>query len=250
MYQAFASHYDLLTGEINYPARGAYFDRLLRRYLPETDEPPILLDLGCGTGSLSVVMSGLGYDVIGVDQSPDMLMEALGKGKEVQYICQEFTALDLYGTVSATVCALDCINHLPSAEAVCETFRRVSLFTEQGGLFLFDVNTPYKHREVLANHTFVYDLPDVYCVWQNTTDPDTLTTEISLDFFVPDGESYYREEESFCERCWQQELLERLLAETGFELLAIYAADTEQPLGESDQRAVYLARKQTPTGTV
>lgn len=255
MYHVFAACYDRLTGEIDYAARAGYFDRLLRRYLPPDCEAPLLLDLGCGTGSLSAAMAARGYDVIGVDQSPEMLMQALGKGDgQVQYICQEFTALDLFGTIDATVCALDCLNHLPDETALRRTFERVSLFTEQGGLFVFDVNTPYKHREVLGDHTFIYDMDDVYCVWQNATDPETLVTEITLDFFTSDVEdesgAYYRSGERFCERCWQDTLLCELLEKSGFELLAVYAGDTETPPDETTQRAVYLARKTTPTGTV
>ena len=127
----------------------------------------ILLDMGCGTGSLTVKLAHYGYDMIGMDGSQEMLSAALGKGGEhIQYICQDFQNMDLFGTVNVVICALDGLNHLTDYQALEETFRRVSLFTEPGGLFLFDVNTPYKHQQILANHTFVYDLEDIFCVWQ------------------------------------------------------------------------------------
>ena len=199
-YRAFAAYYDRLTREIDYPGRAAYFDRLIRQHLP-VDSGTILLDLACGTGSLSVEFSKLGYDVIGVDASPDMLAEAQQKPatRPVLYLCQTFQQLDLYGTVDVAVCALDSLNHITRLGELEQAVGRVSLFTAPGGLLLFDVNTPYKHREVLGNNTFVYDLDDLYCVWQNTTDRQ-LRTRISLDFFVRRQGAYYRESERFYER--------------------------------------------------
>ena len=183
-YQAFASYYDRLIGnEVDYRARARYFDALIRRYA-DTPEQNLLLDLACGTGSLSVELSAIGYDVIGVDASAEMLAEAAAKGRgKILFLCQAFDTLDLYGTVGAVVCALDSLNHITDAAALEAAFARVALFTAPGGVFVFDVNTPYKHREILADNTFVYDLGDLFCVWQNTTDA-SLQTEIALDFFL------------------------------------------------------------------
>ncbi len=243
-YHVFASYYDRLTCEVDYRQRAHYFDQLIRQHITVTDET-ILLDLACGTGSLTTELSCLGYDVIGVDASADMLSVAMSKstaGKRILYLCQDSAELDLYGTIDVAVCALDSLNHITDAEKLQKTFEKVSLFTAPGGLFVFDVNTEYKHREILGNQTFVYDLDDLYCVWQNTTD-ETLTTEISLDFFVRQGEQYFRESESFCERAWPRKQLCNLLERTGYELLKIYEGDTFQPIGPQSQRAVYVARK-------
>ena len=192
-YQSFAAYYDRLIGnEIDYRARARYFDTLIRRYA-DTPEQNLLLDLACGTGSLSVELSAIGYDVIGVDASADMLAEAAAKGRgKILFLCQAFDTLDLYGTVGAVVCALDSLNHITDAAALEAAFARVALFTAPGGVFVFDVNTPYKHREILANNTFVYDLGDLFCVWQNTTNA-SLVTEITLDFFLQSGACYTRE---------------------------------------------------------
>ena len=168
MYSYFAGVYDELTGNISYKERAAYFHAIIEKY---RTKGPILLDLACGTGSLSVELSRLGYDVIGVDNSPEMLSVAQQKrcesGEDILFLCQDMTALDLYGTIDATVCALDSINHVTDPKAVRKIFQNVSLFTIPGGLFIFDVNTPYKHRSVLGNNTFVYDCSDVYCVWRS-----------------------------------------------------------------------------------
>lgn len=243
MYSVFAAYYDKLTQNINYKSRAAYFDSLIRANMqvgPET----ILLDMGCGTGSLTVELARYGYDMIGMDGSQEMLSAAFGKGGEhIQYICQNFQSMDLFGTVNIVICALDGLNHLTDYQSLEETFRRVSLFTEPGGLFLFDVNTPYKHQKVLANHTFVYDLEDVFCVWQNFTQEDPLCTEMVLDFFVPQGNLYIRQQESFQERVWPDETLQGLLKQYGYDCLAVYGGDTLNPLQETDERAVYVAQK-------
>lgn len=243
MYDVFAAYYDRLTQNVDYTARAAYFDGLIRENMP-VNEGTIVLDLGCGTGSLTVELAARGYDMIGADGSGAMLSAALAKSSgRIQFICQPFTALDLYGTVDAVVCALDSLNHLSDDRALDETFRRVALFTAPGGLFLFDVNTPYKHRCVLADNAFVYDLDDLYCVWQNLTDRESLCTEITLDFFIRRGSLYAREQESFRERVWADPLLQELLQKHGFEILAIYAGDTHRALGETDERAVYVVRR-------
>ena len=246
MYSAFAGFYDELTGNISYEERAKYFDAIIKEFYTEG---PILLDLACGTGSLSVELSRLGYDVIGVDNSADMLSVAMQKryetGQDILFLCQDMTELDLYGTVDTTVCALDSINHVTDPKHVRKFFQGVSLFTVPGGLFLFDVNSPYKHRQVLGNNTFVYDVDSVYCVWQNEYEEETGIVNISLDFFAYDEESdsYSRSSEQFRERSYEPQWLEALLDETGFDVLAVYGDDSREAPKEDTQRLIYVARK-------
>lgn len=246
MYSAFAAFYDELTGNISYGQRAKYFDSIIKKF---HTSGPILLDLACGTGSLSVELSRLGYDVIGVDHSADMLSVALEKklesGQDILFLCQDMTELDLYGTVDTTVCALDSINHVTDPEKVKKIFQGVSLFTAPGGLFIFDVNSPYKHRRILGNNTFVYDCDSVYCVWQNEYEEDTQTVSISLDFFAyeEESDSYRRSGEQFQERSYEPCWLEQLLEDSGFELLAVYADDSLEEPKEDSQRLIYVARK-------
>lgn len=248
-YSVFAQYYDELTDNVRYAERADYFDRLLQQFQAPG---PILLDLACGTGSLSFELARKGYDVIGVDGSPDMLSVALQKQGEqpegtpqVLFLCQPMEELDLYGTIDAAVCALDSLNHVVDPELLQRIFDQVSLFLNPGGLFLFDLNSEYKHREVLGNNVFLYDREDVYCVWQNGYDPDTGIVEINLDFFEYDEEAdcYYRSEESFCERAYPLEQIQKLLEKSGMELLGCYGDDSMEPVQETTQRIICAARK-------
>lgn len=244
-YRRFAMHYDVLTGNIDYDARARYFDGLIREHI-EVTKNTILLDLACGTGNLSVRFAALGYDVIGVDMSADMLSQALAKesARPVLYLCQPMDELDLYGTVDVCVCALDSLNHVTDPVRLQRAIERVALFTAPGGLFVFDVNTVYKHRHVLADNTFVYDLEDVFCVWQNRTGEASQQTDMKLDFFVKEADGRYtRESDELSERAYGDKTLRGMLARAGFELLQVYAGDTKEPVLETTQTAVYVARK-------
>lgn len=245
-YGNFAYFYDNLTDNVDYEKRCAYIrDLLAENGIGEG----ILLDLACGTGTVSLLMSDMGYDVIGVDASEDMLSVAQEKkmesGADVIFLCQRMEELDLFGTINACVSTLDSINHVTDEETVKEIFRRVSLFMEDKGLFVFDVNTPYKHREILGDNTFVYDTDEVYCVWQNSTDENLVTT-VNLDIFEKDEddeETYYRYSEEFSERAYDLENIKKWLESVKFEVVAVYEEMTKDNVKDDTQRAVFVARK-------
>ena len=244
-YGNFAHYYDILTGNISYKDRAAYFDMLIKKHGGKKD---LLLDLACGTGSLSEEMCRLGYDVIAVDGSEEMLNEALDKkfdsGLNIQYLCQDMTKLDMFGTIDVTICALDSLNHLPDLDAIKQTINRVSLFCEPGGLFIFDVNTPYKHKNVLGNNTFIYDMEDVYCVWQNTYTEEDNRVEMWLDFFEKqENGSYERYDESFSEIAFDDAVIENIVAGSGMEIVGKYDYDTTEPTKADSEKIVYVAHK-------
>lgn len=246
-YRSFAKFYDVLTRNINYTARARYFDELIRRFHPDAG---LLLDLACGTGSLAVEFAALGYDVIGADGSAEMLTAAMEKkvsrGLDITLLHQNMQELDLYGTVDVTVCALDSINHITDPEELRGVFARVALFTNPGGLFVFDANTVYKHREILGNQVYLYDEPEVCCVWQNQLDPESEITQITLDFFLPrdDGSDLYeRETEIIFERGYSDGELTELLRAAGFSLEAVFSEDRFSSPEPTEQRKIFVARK-------
>lgn len=242
-YNAFAEVYDKLTDNIEYKKRADYVSTLFDRYGVRGKEP--ILDLACGTGSLTIELAKLGYDMIGVDSAYAMLSQAQNKKYEenvdVLFLCQDMTELDLYGTISGAVCMLDSLNHLDSAEDVKRTIEKVGLFMEHGGIFIFDVNTIYKHREIFGNNTFVYDCDDVYCVWQNSLNDDD-SVDISLDIFERKDGAYYRSGEEFSERAYPIGQYKKWLVDAGFELLHIYDEMSDRELNDRTQRAVFVAR--------
>lgn len=243
-YDIFSEFYDSLTDNVEYKKRADYFCRLLSLCGVSSG---ILLDLGCGTGSLSVEMAERGFDVIGVDSSVGMLGAAREKcferGADVLLLNQSMDSLDLYGTVDAAVCVLDSLNHLPDENAVKKTFAGVSLFMNPGGAFAFDVNTIYKHKNILADNAFVYESDRVYCVWQNRFNEADNSVDIDLDFFEEEDGAYYRSGESFTEKAYSLEDISLWLSEAGFEIIGIFDDMTLEPVKADTQRAVFAARK-------
>jgi len=245
-YNEFAEFYDSFITPVDYKARAAYFDSIIKQHIGE--QHCLLLDLACGTGSLSIELSRLGYEVIAVDGSEQMLSLAQQKcwetDEHILFLNQQMESLDLYGTINACVCALDSLNHLTDIPSIKRAISRVSLFLEPGGVFVFDMNTPYKHRELLADNSYVYENEDTVCVWRNRTD-ETLLTEITLDFFTEQKDGrYIRRGESFAERAYDAETVEKILAESGLRLEALYHADTFDSVKDDTERYIFVAVKE------
>lgn len=243
MYNDFAYSYDSLMNDVDYEKRTEYLCSLFKTF---DRMPTLMLDLACGTGEFSNRFAKKDVSVIGVDVSFDMLSVAREKsaeqGNDILYLCQDAVELDLYGTVDGAICCLDSLNHITDYDAFCRAVAKVSLFLEKDRIFIFDLNTPYKHREVLGNNTFVIDTDDVYCVWQNEYDGNH-TVEINLDFFTPDGDAYYRSGESFCERAYTDNEIKNALDKSGLKIEAVYEEMTQNKPNDTTQRVVYVTRK-------
>ena len=253
-YTEFAAFYDRLTENVDYDRRAARLHALVRQFLNTDTDGTLLTDLACGSGSLSEAMARLGYDVIGVDSSPAMLSRAMEKklqsGLPIQYLCQDMRELDMYGTIDVTVCMLDSLNHLPSLADVAQVFSRVSLFAQPGGVFLFDMNTLYKHRKVLGDQVFLYDLEDVFCAWENHLCPDNATVDMQLTFFAREGDHYLRSEESIRETAYPVTEIENALHRAGMTVLGTFDADKGldtpeilSPVSETTERILFVAGK-------
>lgn len=243
-YGCFARFYDYLNQETDYSERAEYLVSLFERF---DKKPELLLDLGCGTGSLMVELLKKGIDIIGVDGSPEMLSVAREKFYECKnpplLLCQMLDKLDLYGTVDGCVSTLDTLNHITDLSVLEDVFKRLYLFIRSGGLLIFDLNTEFKHRKILKDNTFVYDTEKVYFVWQNIPYEDK--TDIYLDMFVPDKYGKYtRYTESFSERVYSEEQISNLAEKCGFEILQIYNdLSYEPPLDNSEKITYILKRK-------
>ena len=244
-YDIFAMYYDTLTQNVDYAGRADYISEILKLY---NHDAGITLDLACGTGSLTLELYKRGYDVYGIDNSMSMLSVAKDKtydsGADILFLCQNMQNIDLYGTVNTVICALDSINHLKSEEDILKTFQKVSLFMEPGGVFIFDFNTPYKHKHVLENHIFIYDTPEVYCVWKNKLNEKTLRVNVSLDFFGKRDGLYERSSERFSEITLDNDKVISMLKESGFKDIRLFDDMSFNEPNETTERITYCCVKE------
>ncbi len=240
-YGDFSAFYDALMTDVDYAARAAYLLRLFERH---GQKPRTVLDIACGSGSLMAELQRRGVDTVGVDGSDVMLMRAREKlSADALLLCQDMCELDLYGTVDGAVCTLDSLNHLCRTEQLAEVFRRARLFVEPGGLFIFDVNTIYKHRAVLGDTAFVIEQPGLMCVWRNRYISRTHEVSMLLDFFVEEtGGSYERYQDTVRERAYSERTLRKLLSQNGWETVAVYEDMTTDAPSDTCERMVLVAR--------
>lgn len=216
-YGFLATCYDGFTTDVNYPQWADY----LEKHFSRANKPiHTVLDLACGTGTISWILADRGYEMIGVDLSPDMLSQAMEKSLDtVQeapvFLCQPMEELDLYGTVDACICLLDSVNHVIDPKKLRRAFSRVHLFLEPGGLFLFDVLTP-QHLENLDGGMFLDETEDAYCVWRTEYERRRRICTYAMDLFLQDGDHWIREQEVHEEYAYQVEELTDYLKAAGF----------------------------------
>ena len=238
-YGPLAEWYDRLTGDVPY---GRFADLYEAEFARAGGEFRLLLDLCCGTGTLTCEMVRRGYELIGADASEDMLMEAREKSAALSpaplFLCQDAAALDLYGTVDAAYCSLDGINYIPP-EDLDEVFRRLRLFIRPGGLFLFDVRSPEFLRSIDGS-TFVDETEDVLCLWRADFDEESNCLVYGMDIFSREGELWRRDSEEHVEYAHEPSGLLELLAKHGFGDIRFPQPDGLEDTGRLFIRAVRL----------
>lgn len=230
-YGPLAQWYDGFTRDVPYPQFADFFEQALHR---EGKEHLTLLDLCCGTGTMTLLLAQRGHELIGVDCAPEMLSVAAEKAAKLPlaaaplFLCQEAAELDLYGTVDGACCSLDGINYLPP-EDLPELFRRLHLFIEPGGKFAFDFHAP-EHLRSLDGGTFVDENDDVLCLWRGEFDEEENALYYGMDIFRKQGKLWRREEEEHVEYAHSTEGLKALLEAAGFTDVQLV---TDGPLSES-----------------
>lgn len=245
-YDIFSSVYDILTENVEYERISNKICSLLHK---NGVDRGLLLDLGCGTGTLSFLLEQRGFDIIGVDASEDMLAVANEKKYEdnssALFLCQKAEELDLFGTIQCAVSTLDTFNHIGNIEKIEKAISLVSLFMDMNGIFIFDMNTPYKHTKILGNNTFVYDMDEVYCVWQNSYDKASEKTDIDLDFFIKneDDDCFERYSESFSEYVYDINEIVNIIKKCGFTLLAATDDYSDEPVCDTTERITFICKK-------
>lgn len=241
-YQFLSSYYDRFTDDVGYAQWADYFEEIFSRC---GMRPELVLDLACGTGSLSRELAGRGYEMIGVDASPDMLMQAMNNTLDCVprpvFLNQRMEELDLYGTVQAVLCCLDSVNYVTDPEVLHEALRRVSLFLEPDGVFVFDVNTARKF-ERMDGECYVREDEDVYCVWQVGFDGTLCTYDFDIFGLCSDGR-WERMQESHLERYYPAQELTALLEDCGFDRIEVHPELSFDPCSGDEDRIFIIARK-------
>lgn len=236
-YKAFAQFYDILTDNVDYTAGCDYISGFFSRY---GNGGVRLLDLACGTGTISKIFADKGFDVTGIDLSEDMLTAAEEKcNGSVRLLKGDISDFNLAEKFDICICTLDSINHLENIDAVKSSFNCVRNSLADDGLFIFDVNTIYKHREVLADNTFVFDEEDFFLSWDNECENNTV--RILLDIFVFNGKSYDRYSEEFFETAYAADEITQAL--DGFEIIGIYDNLSENPPHSESERIFFVCKR-------
>lgn len=243
-YDNFSCCYDMFTDDIDY---AGYTDKVLKLFEKYDRRPTLMLDLACGTGSFSFEIAKRGIEVIGVDRSEGMLVRAVDKlapgAKNPLFLNQSAEELELFGTVDGAICMLDSLNHITDRKVLEKVLKKVSLFLEKDRLFIFDLNTEYKHREVLGDNIFVRENENAFCVWQNRCQ-DGKTVDIFLDLFLENEKGNYRRlSEDFSERAYSETEILQMLNSAGFEKLDIIDPKNGKKPEANTQRILYIVRK-------
>ncbi len=240
-YGNFAYIYDNLIDQ-DYEKWADYIEEIFKI---NNVKPNLVLDLGCGTGSITNILASRGYDMIGIDMSVDMLNiareKATEQGLDVLYLCQDIRNFELYGTVDAVICTLDVLNYLTDINHIDKTFKLFKNYLNPNGIFIFDINTEYKLKEILGNNTFYNEENGVCYVWENEYN-DKLSNQY-LTFFNETEEGLYeRFDEQHIQRAYSVEELKDLLSKNGFENLGIYKNLTFEKPQEKCEKIVFVSK--------
>ncbi len=258
IYTDFARVYDELMDNTPYEEWGNRLDELIRKYgvsAPERDaenlldsEKNLVVDLGCGTGTLAELLYEKGYDMIGVDASESMLNIAMDKkaesGSEILYLQQDMRELELYSTVGTVYSVCDSLNYILEEEELKTVFSLVNNYLFPGGIFIFDFNTDYKYREVIGNTTITENREDCSFIWENYYDPEEEINEYDLTIFVQEEENLFRRfTETHFQRGYTVEQMLRLVEEAGMKVVEVKDADTGEAVTEQSERVYMVARE-------
>lgn len=247
MYDMIARFYDSINSSVDYSSWADFAEKMISEH---SDIPcKLILDAACGTGSMTIELARRGYDMTGVDLSPDMLSKARQRAAEeglsdILFLCQDLGELDLYGTVDACVCTLDSINHITDKDALLSFFSRLSrCFLAPGGIFLFDVNTPHKFANFYSDNDFILEEEGMYLGWQNFFDADNKIMHFYLTLFCEceDG-SYIREDSEQEERAYSFEELCDMLDECGLDVISVYSGFDGKKAKDSDERWYFVCK--------
>ena len=245
-YTSFAEVYDTFMDNVPYEEWAEYLAELLREY---DIEDGLVLDLGCGTGSLTEILATKGYDMIGADGSAEMLEIAMEKkaqsGHDILYLLQDMREFALYGTVRAVVSVCDCVNYITDEKELEQVFRLVNNYLDPEGIFIFDFNTEYKYKEILGEQTIAEDREDCSFIWDNYYYEDESMNEYELTLFIKEQDSnlYRKYQEMHYQKAYTLDAMRELVEWSGLEFVTAYDAYTRKAPTETSERICVVARE-------
>lgn len=241
-YSGFAAVYDKMMENAGYDDWAQYIDKLLKPYCVVR-----VLDCACGTGAFSIRLKRLGYDVVGMDISTDMLRiaqeNARGAGLSIPFVCRDMRDIELHRPVDAINCACDGVNYLLEAQDIRRFFRSAHRALKLGGLLLFDISSPYKFENILDCNVFADAQADCAYIWRNQYDRESRLCEMELTCFEKSDMLYKRADERHLQRAHTVEEIAGLLEETGFQSLGVFGAQTLSSPMENEERIQFFAQK-------
>lgn len=215
-FSTIADFYDRINGTAYAPYAEFVENAFKRSDIPVRE----VLDLGCGTGGICAILADKGYDMVGLDISPDMLMLARERnfGKNTLLLCQDMREFELYGTVQAVYSSFDCLNYITENKDLEQVFVLVHNYLEPGGIFIFDVNTEYRYTEVLDGRSYVYEIDEDMAIWRSAYNKEDGICRFDIDLFSEDGRNKYtRSGETQIQKYYSE--ADILAAAKGFELI-------------------------------
>lgn len=245
-YTSFAEVYDTFMDNVPYEEWAEYLAELLQEY---DIEDGLVLDLGCGTGSLTEILATKGYDMIGADGSAEMLEIAMEKkaqsGHDILYLLQDMREFELYGTVRAVVSVCDCVNYITDEKELEQVFRLVNNYLDPEGIFIFDFNTEYKYKEILGEQTIAEDREDCSFIWDNYYYEDESMNEYELTLFIKEQDSnlYRKYQEMHYQKAYTLDAMRELVEWSGLEFVTAYDAYTRKAPTETSERVCVVARE-------
>jgi len=246
-YTSFAEVYDTFMDNVPYEEWASYLDGVLKEY---GIWDGLVLELGCGTGSMTELLAEKGYDMIGVDNSEDMLELAMEKrmksGHDILYLLQDMQEFELYGTVRAVVSVCDSINYVTDEEELEEVFRLVNNYLDPRGIFIFDFNTEYKYREILGDQVIAEEREECSFIWDNYYAEDEKINEYELTLFVQsqeDSDLYRRYQEVHYQKAYTLKRIKSLIEKSGLRYIAAYDAYTKKAPLHTSERICVIAQE-------
>lgn len=244
-YTGFAEVYDLFMDQVPYEKWSRRITEILKEYgIPDG----LVLDLGCGTGSMTELLAGAGYDMIGVDASEEMLELAYEKraesGHDILYLLQDMREFELYGTVRAIISVCDSLNYITEEEDLLQVFRLVRNYLDPDGVFFFDMNTIYKYSKMLGETTIAENREEGSFIWENYYDPEEQLNQYDLTLYIRDEDDRYtRFEETHIQKAYALERVLELLQQAGMKAEQIFDSDTGKEVTDTTGKFCIAARK-------